>query len=150
MTYELRFERVIEASPEVVFDLFTEHEGQVAFYRGPEPEWIVRSRCDLRVGGEWYVEFGPAENQLYRHRHVFDAIDRPHRVRMTTTETRLDGSSFETQMEFGFEDDGSGHTRMTLHHTGLPTSELRDEHGRGVPAALDAFGRFVSVRSAPK
>ena len=41
MTYELRFERVIEASPEVVFDLFTEHEGQLAFYQGPEPAWIV-------------------------------------------------------------------------------------------------------------
>lgn len=147
MTYELQFERVIEASPEVVFDAFTEHEGQLAFYQGPEPAWIVRSHCDLRVGGEWFVEFGPTEDRLYRRRHVFKAIDRPHRLRMTTTETRLDGSSFETQMELLFEDEGGGRTRMTLHHRGFPNSELRDEHGRGLPKAFAQFRRFVSIQS---
>lgn len=51
MTYELRYERVIEAGREDVFDLFTQPDGQLAFYQGPEPKWIVRSRCDLRVEG---------------------------------------------------------------------------------------------------
>jgi uncharacterized protein YndB with AHSA1/START domain len=146
MTYELRFERVIEAGREVVFDMFTEPDGQLAFYQGPEPAWIVRSHCDLRVGGEWLVEFGPSEDRLYRHRHVFEVIERPHRLRMTTTETRLDGSSFETEMEFVFEDEGGGRTRMTLHHSGFPTPELRDEHGVGLPKAFGQFGLFVSAQ----
>ena len=146
MTYELRFERVIEAGREVVFDMFTEPDGQLAFYQGPEPTWIVRSHCDLRVGGEWLVEFGPSEDRLYRHRHVFEVIERPHRLRMTTTETRLDGSSFETEMEFVFEDEGGGRTRMTLHHSGFPTPELRDEHGVGLPKAFGQFGLFVSAQ----
>src|SRR4029450_6911123 len=97
---------------------------QLAFYQGPEPAWIVRSHCDLRVGGEWYVEFGPTEDQLYRHRHVFKAMERRHRLRMTTTETRLDGSSFETEMEFVFEDE-RGRTRMTLHHMAFPNPAVR-------------------------
>ena len=146
MTYELRFERVIEAGREVVFDMFTEPDGQLAFYQGPEPAWIVRSHCDLSVGGEWLVEFGPSEDRLYRHRHVFEVIERPHRIRMTTTETRLDGSSFETEMEFVFEDEGDGRTRMTLHHSGFPTPELRDEHGVGLPKAFGQFGLFVSAQ----
>jgi uncharacterized protein YndB with AHSA1/START domain len=146
MTYELRFERVIEAGREVVFNMFTEPDGQLAFYQGPEPAWIVRSRCDLRVGGEWLVEFGPSEDRLYRHRHVFEVIERPHRIRMTTTETRLDGTSFETEMEFEFEDEGDGRTRMTLHHSGFPTPELRDEHGVGLPKAFSQFGLFVSAQ----
>lgn len=146
MTYELRFERVIEAGREVVFDMFTEPDGQLAFYQGPEPTWIVRSHCDLRVGGEWLVEFGPSEDRLYRHCHVFEVIERPHRLRMTTTETRLDGSSFETEMEFVFEDEGGGRTRMTLHHSGFPTPELRDEHGVGLPKAFGQFGLFVSAQ----
>jgi uncharacterized protein YndB with AHSA1/START domain len=146
MTYELRFERVIEAGREVVFDMFTEPDGQLAFYQGPEPAWIVRSHCDLRVGGEWLVEFGPSEDRLYRHRHVFEVIERPHRLRMTTTETRLDGSSFETEMEFVFEDEGGSRTRMTLHHSGFPTPELRDEHGVGLPKAFGQFGLFVSAQ----
>lgn len=146
MTYELQFERAIEADREVVFDMFTQPDGQLAFYQGPEPAWIVRSRCDLRVGGEWLVEFGPSEDRLYRHRHVFEVIERPHRLRMTTTETRLDGSSFETHMEFVFEDEGGGRTRMTLHHTGFPTPELRDAHGVGLPKAFGQFGLFVSAQ----
>ncbi|HWD24112.1 MAG TPA: SRPBCC domain-containing protein [Acidimicrobiales bacterium] len=146
MTYELRFDRIIEAGREVVFDMFTEPDGQLAFYQGPEPAWIVRSHCDLRVGGEWLVEFGPSEDRLYRHRHVFEVIERPHRIRMTTTETRLDGSSFETEMEFVFEDEGGGRTRMTLHHSGFPTPELRDEHGVGLPKAFGQFGLFVSAQ----
>jgi uncharacterized protein YndB with AHSA1/START domain len=146
MTYELRFERVIEAGREVVFDMFTEPDGQLAFYQGPEPAWIVRSHCDLRVGGEWLVEFGPSADRLYRHRHVFEVIERPHRLRMATTETRLDGSSFETEMEFVFEDEGGGRTRMTLHHSGFPTPELRDEHGVGLPKAFGQFGLFVSAQ----
>jgi uncharacterized protein YndB with AHSA1/START domain len=146
MTYELRFDRVIEAGREVVFDMFTEPDGQLTLYQGPEPAWIVRSHCDLRVGGEWLVEFGPSEDRLYRHRHVFEVIERPHRIRMTTTETRLDGSSFETEMEFVFEDEGGGRTRMTLHHSGFPTPELRDEHGVGLPKAFGQFGLFVSAQ----
>jgi glutathione S-transferase len=146
MTYELQFERVIEAGREVVFDMFTQPDGQLAFYRGPEPAWIVRSHCDLRVGGEWHVEFGPSEDRLYRHRHVFEVIDRPRRLQMTTTETRLDGSSFETEMEFVFEDVSGGRTRMTLRHSGFPTQELRDEHGRGLPKAFGEFGLVVRTR----
>jgi hypothetical protein len=55
---------------------------------------------------------------------------------MSTTETRMDGSSFETKMEFVFEDEGGGRTRMTLDHSGFPTPELRDEHGVGLPTAF--------------
>lgn len=113
----------------------------------PEPAWIVRSRCDLRVGGEWIVEFGPSEDQLYRHSHVFEVIERPYRIQMTTTETRLDGSSFATEMEFVFEDEGGGRTRMRLHHSGFPTAGLRDEHCVGLPKAFDQFGLFVDAQS---
>src|SRR6266568_3750686 len=88
MRVHVRFERLINANREVVFDMFTEPGGQAAFYRQDEPGWIVRSECDLRVGGVWSVEFGPSEDQIYRHRHVFVVIDRPRRILMTTTETR--------------------------------------------------------------
>jgi len=144
MTYELRFERLINAKPAVVFDMFTEPGGQAAFYQQNEPGWIVRSDCDLRVGGVWSVEFGPSENELYRHRHVFMVIDRPRRLLMTTTETRLDGSSFDTEMEFLFED-RDGRTLMTLLHRGFPTAELRDEHRVGLPEAFSQLERFVAA-----
>jgi uncharacterized protein YndB with AHSA1/START domain len=144
MTHELKFERLIDAPTEVVFDAFTEPAGQVAFYRAPEPGWIVRSQCDLRVGGVWAVEFGPSQDQMYRHRHVFEVIERPRRLLMTTTETRLDGSSFDTEMEFLFEEQGDK-TLMRLVHRGFPTTELRDEHRIGLPAAFAELARFVGT-----
>ena len=143
MTHELRFERLIDAKPEVVFDAFTEPGGQAAFYRQNEPGWILRSECDLRVGGVWTIEFGPSEDRIYRHRHVFDVIDRPRRLLMTTTETRLDGSSFDTEMEFVFEEQ-AGKTLLRMFHRGFPTTELRDEHTRGLPVAFDHLSQFVS------
>jgi uncharacterized protein YndB with AHSA1/START domain len=145
MSQELQFERLIDARPEVVFDAFTEPGGQQAFYRQNEPEWIVRSECDLRVGGVWTVEFGPSEDRIYRHRHVFEVIDRPRRLLMTTTETRLDGSSFDTEMEFVFSEQ-EGKTLLRMFHRGFPTTELRDEHRRGLPEAFRQLGQFVGTR----
>ena len=65
---------------------------------------------------------------------------RPHRILMTTTELRPDGSSFETTTEFTFEPHAGG-TRMTMVQTGFPTRALRDEHTIGVPHAFDRIER---------
>jgi uncharacterized protein YndB with AHSA1/START domain len=142
MTHDLRFARVIDAAPEDVFDAFTEPGGQVAFYGQDDPGWIVQSQCDLRVGGVWTVAFGPSRSELYRHRHVFEVIDRPRRLVLRTTETRLDGSSFDTEVEFTLEEQ-EGKTLMTMIHTGFPSVELRDEHRIGVPNAFARLERAI-------
>jgi uncharacterized protein YndB with AHSA1/START domain len=142
VTLELRFERQIAAAPERVFDAFTDPAGQREFYGKDDAGWIVDSRCDLRVGGVWSVSFGPSPDELYHHRHVFEAIDRPRRVLITSTETRLDGSSFETTLEFTFEPRDGG-TLMTMVQAGFPSQALRHEHTLGLPHAFDRFERGV-------
>ncbi|MDQ6821322.1 MAG: SRPBCC domain-containing protein [Actinomycetota bacterium] len=99
MTDELRIDRVIDAPPDVVFDTFTAEDGRLAFYGQDDPGWIVESYCDLRVGGVWTIRFGPSRSHLYRHRHVFEVIDRPRRLVLATTESRPDGSSFDFAIE---------------------------------------------------
>jgi uncharacterized protein YndB with AHSA1/START domain len=141
---ELRYERLIRAAPEHVFDTFTSPEGQREFYGTDRPGWIVESRCDLRVGGEWTVAFGPSRDALYHHRHVFEAIDRPRRIAITSTETRLDGSRLVTRLEFTFEA-RDGATLMAMHHAGFPTDTLRDEHRIGVPRAFDRLAPLAEV-----
>jgi uncharacterized protein YndB with AHSA1/START domain len=145
VSLDLRFARLIDAEPEEVFDAFTDPGGQEEFYRQEDPGWIVDSECDLRVGGVWTVDFGPSRSELYRHRHVFQVIDRPRRVVLASTETRLDGSSFDTELEFTFEE-RDGKTLMTMVQKGLPTAELRDEHQVGVPNAFDRLERVVRER----
>jgi dihydrofolate reductase/uncharacterized protein YndB with AHSA1/START domain len=139
---ELRFERLLAAPPARVFELFTRPEGQRAFYGKDEPGWIVESECDLRVGGVWSVAFGPSRDALYRHRHVFQAIEPPRRILLACTERRLDGSTLELSIEFTFEPDGAG-TRMTMVQSGFPDEVLREEHGLGVPHAFARFSRVL-------
>jgi uncharacterized protein YndB with AHSA1/START domain len=148
MSLDVKFARLIDATPEEVFDAFTDPEGQEAFYGQDDPGWIVRSQCDLRVGGVWTVAFGPSPRELYRHRHVFEVLERPHRLVLASTETRLDGSSFHTKLEFTFEASG-GKTLMTMAQRGFPTAELRDEHERGVPNAFARLERLIQLSGTP-
>jgi uncharacterized protein YndB with AHSA1/START domain len=69
-------------------------------------------------------------------------IDRPRRLVLSSTETRLDGSSFETEIEFTFEEQ-NGKTLMTMVQRGFPTVELRDEHKVGLPNPFDRLERLV-------
>ena len=148
MIRELRYERLIQASPARVFDLFTSPAGQREFYGNDAPGWVVDSRCELHVGGAWEIAFGPSPGELYRHRHVFEVIERPHRLVLASTETRLDGSSFHTQLEFTFEA-RDGQTLMTMTQRGFPTAELREEHERGVPNAFARLDRLIQLSGTP-
>ena len=142
MSLDLKFERLIDARPERVFDAFISADGQREFYGYDAPGWIVESRCDARVGGVWSITFGPSANELYHHHHVFEEIDRPRRIRLTTTETRVDGSRFVTSIVFTFEARGEA-TLMSMIHAGFPTEALRDEHLIGLPNAFARFERTI-------
>ena len=140
VSVDLRFERIVAALPEQVFAAFTSPDGQREFYGMDMPGWIVESECDLRVGGVWSIVFGPSPAELYHHRHEFTVIDALHRIAMTTTEVRPDGSSFEVTTAFTFEPHPGG-TRMTMVQIGFPSEELRDEHTTGIPHAFDRLER---------
>jgi uncharacterized protein YndB with AHSA1/START domain len=144
MSQDVRVARVIDARRETVFDALTSEEGQEAFYG--EPGWIVKSECDLRVGGLWTVTFGPSRDELYRHDHVFRVIDRPSRLVVETTEHRPDGSIVEFENEYFFEARG-GKTLMTMIQRGLPTAELRDEHRAGVAPAIARLEQSIQESS---
>ena len=142
MSDDLRYERIIDAPPAAVFRAFTTDGGQQAFYGKDDPGWIVESLCDLRVGGEWLIAFGPSRQHLFRHRHVFRLVDPPRRIVMATTEFRVDGSTLEFTTEFLFADH-HGRTLMTMIQTGLATAELREEHARGLGIAFDRLERLT-------
>ena len=145
MSLDVKVARLIDATLEEVFDAFTNPEGQDALYGQDDPDWIVRSQCDLRIGGVWTIDFGPSPRELYRHRHVFEAIERPHHLQLTCTETRLDGTTLHIRIDFTFAARGEK-TLMTMTQRGIPTAELREEHERGVPNALARLERTILAR----
>ena len=140
MTHDLRVERAYDAAPEVVFDAFTDPRAQWEMY-ADEPDWIVQSVCDLRVGGRWTIEFGPPGGPPSRETCVFEVVDRPRRLVFRSTMVLPDGSSVDTRTHVTFTGTTGGQTRF-------PAADLRGEWTDGWAAILAGLSRVVAARTA--
>lgn len=125
MTYDLRVERLIDASPEEVFDAYTDPEAQKIWFTILNEDMIVENEVDLRVGGKWVSTWGFSPDEMFSETNVFESIDRPHRLVSKSSFTSPDGSTLETDVEITFLEEG-GKTLMTIVQSGFPSEELRD------------------------
>jgi uncharacterized protein YndB with AHSA1/START domain len=147
VTHDLRVERAYDAAPEVVFDAFTDPRAQWEMY-ADEPDWIVQSECDLRVGGRWTIEFGPPAGPPSRETCEFEVVDRPRRLVFRSTMVLPDGSSVDTRTHVTFTGTTGGQTRLTVVQTGFPAADLRGEWTEGWGAILAGLSRVVAARTA--
>lgn len=150
MSFQLTVEREFEASAEEVFDAFTDADAQRVWMRDPDdPDAIVESECDPRVGGRWVTAWGPSREELYRETNVFEVVDRPRRLVMATTSSTPDGFTLDTRTEVTFEDH-DGRTRMTVVQSGFPSAELRDYFQTTAwPGALEALHAYLTKEKLP-
>ena len=146
MSHDLRLERIIDATPEEVFDAFTDPEAHKEWYQD-RPEDVVTSEVDLRVGGTWDTAFGHAGEAPYREINVFTEIERPHLLVYSSTFVNPDGSRFDTDLVVRFEEE-AGKTRLTIEQSGFPTEKDRNDHQGGWPGFIDRLERVVAVRRA--
>jgi uncharacterized protein YndB with AHSA1/START domain len=150
VSYQLTVERVFDASAEAVFDAFTSTEAQRVWLReAGDPDAVVETECDPRVGGRWVTAWGPSRDELYRETNVFEVVDRPRRLVMATTSSTPDGFTLDTRTEVTFEEH-DGRTRMTVVQSGFPTAELRDYFRTTAwPGALAALHAYVTREKLP-
>ncbi|SFS17044.1 Uncharacterized conserved protein YndB, AHSA1/START domain [Microbacterium sp. cf046] len=140
---ELRISRVIPASPDEVFDAYTDAEKQkIWFSILDERPGIVEIEVDLRIGGTQTAVWGPDVDTLFRETQTFLEIDRPRRLVTESTGTSPDGMTMTTRIAIDFAAEGDG-TRMTIVQTGFPMPEIRDffvdEVWNGALARLTAY-----------
>ena len=122
----MRMTRLIPASPDAVFDAYTDAEKQkIWFTILDERPGIVEITTDLRVGGVQTAVWGPDENTLFRETQTFLEIDRPHRLVTESTGSSPDGMTMTTQIEITFTAQGSG-TLVSVVQSGFPVPEVRD------------------------
>lgn len=110
----------IDASPETVFEFFTDPVKAV--------RWMgIAATLDPRPGGIYRVEIGP-----YVALGEFVEIDPPNRISWTwgwendAMSVAPGGSTIEIALE-----PHDGGTRLRFVHSGLPTPESAEAHGHG-------------------
>lgn len=124
---ELRMTRVLPATPDVVFDAYTDAEKQKIWFSILDEEpGVVRIEVDLRVGGTQTAVWGPDEDTLFRETQTFVVIDPPHRLVTESVGSTPDGTTMTTQIEMTFEPEGDDQTRVTVVQSGFPAPEVRD------------------------
>ncbi|HWL50196.1 MAG TPA: SRPBCC domain-containing protein [Acidimicrobiia bacterium] len=125
MSYELKVERLIDASPEEVFDAYTDPEAMKVWFTILNEGLIVENEIDLRVGGTWVSSWGFSPEEMFRETQTFEVVDRPHRLVSRSSGSSPDGDSLDTHVDITFTDEG-GKTLMTIVCTGFPDESNRD------------------------
>ncbi|MDR6905762.1 uncharacterized protein YndB with AHSA1/START domain [Agromyces sp. 3263] len=125
-TIGLRMTRQLPATPEEVFDAYTDAEQQKIWFSILDEEpGIVEIEVDLRVGGTQKAVWGPDRDTLFTEVQTFLEIDRPRRLVTESTGNDPSGQTMTTHIVVTFEPHDGG-TLVTVEQTGFPTPEMRD------------------------
>ncbi|MFG2071290.1 SRPBCC family protein [Nonomuraea maritima] len=149
-TAELRMTRVLPATPEEVFDAYTDAEKQkIWFSILDEQPGVVEIEVDLRVGGRQTAVWGPDRDTLFRETQTFLVIERPHRLVTESVGSGPDGMTMTTTVEVTFDRHEDG-TLVTVVQSGFPAVEMRDFFAQEV--WVGAFDRIEAYlrREAPR
>jgi uncharacterized protein YndB with AHSA1/START domain len=151
-TKQLVLERTIQASPERVFDAFTDAD-QLMRWWWPNGFTCPAAEVDLRVGGtyrlamEW-PDFIPA-GQQFSHYLIgeYYEIDRPHRLVMSGRAVNDEqGELFATLIELGFEarEGGTALTVRQSYFEPMPPAEALGGAEQGWSEQLDKLERLLA------
>jgi uncharacterized protein YndB with AHSA1/START domain len=145
-TYDLTASRVLPASPEEVFDAYTDPEKQKIWFTILDPGSIVEIESDLRVGGKQTATWGPDRDTLFTEVQTFLVIEPPHRLVTESVGSDPSGESVTTRIEVTFEAQGDG-TLMTIAQTGFPDVGMRDFFvNQGYPGFFDRIEAYLRSR----
>jgi uncharacterized protein YndB with AHSA1/START domain len=111
------------------------------------PDDVVRVvELEVRVGGGYRIEFGPAGAAPYVETGTYLEIDPPHRLVMSETLEGPNGAQWaDTTVTIMLEED-DGKTRLVLVHEDFPTVQRRDDAAGGWPGFLDRLERVATTQ----
>ena len=142
----LRVERTFDASPEEVFDAWTNPEVLRRWWR-PNPAWTTPvAEVDLRVGGRYRISMEDPENGA---KHTaggeYSEVSRPERLVYSWQWEEEDGRlGHASTVAVDFRADGDGErTTVVLEHSGLISAESRDSHTYGWAGILEMLEAHV-------
>jgi uncharacterized protein YndB with AHSA1/START domain len=130
----LRLTRLLNATPEEVFDAWTDPASLSAwFFPGPiELEEVI---CEPRVGGLLRIVMR-GESGLFPHDGEFVAVERPHRLAFTWRSPATGDVDTLVTIELAAQ---GKRTALTLTHERLPDREAMAKHEGGWTSVLDSL-----------
>lgn len=145
MTYAVRAERILNAAPEDVFDVYTDPvAGQTLFSGGKD--WLVEVKCDLRVDGLWTIISGPPNIQPYREVNQFIEIVRPTHLAFNSTLEVPGGPKIVRRVDATLEGTPGNRTFMTIAQGGFPSREYRDQFEVALGDVFDHLDALAKAR----
>ncbi len=139
----LRIERLIPASPERLFELWSEPSELVKWW-GPDGFDVPASALDVRPGGYWRTTMRSPQGDLHTVSGVYRTIDKPRRLVFTwgwDDDTGLRGH--ETEVTVTFEP-APGGTRMVLLQQAFENKDQRDRHNQGWSSSFECLARVAA------
>jgi uncharacterized protein YndB with AHSA1/START domain len=136
----LRMERVIAATPERLFELWTDPE-ELAKWWGPEGFTTPTYAMDVRPGGRWHTTMRRPDGTKHVVSGIYRAIEPPKRLVFTwgwDDDAGMRGH--ETEVTVTFEP-APGGTRMTLLQQTFVDADSRNRHEHGWTSSFVCLAR---------
>ena len=136
----LRMERVIAATPERLFELWTDPE-ELAKWWGPEGFTTPTYAMDVRPGGRWHTTMRRPDGSEHVVSGIYRAIEPPKRLVFTwgwDDDAGMRGH--ETEVTVTFEP-APGGTRMTLVQQTFIDTDSRNRHQHGWGSSFVCLAR---------
>ncbi|UXU75027.1 MULTISPECIES: SRPBCC family protein [unclassified Paracoccus (in: a-proteobacteria)] len=147
---EIVLARVLDASPEAVFDAWTD-PAQITAWFGPEGMVIETHAIDLTEGGVWRFDMVAADGTRYGNRMTFLILDRPHRIEVEHGADRDDDPG-RFRMLVTFDAQSDGKTVLTLRQMHPSRAQRQATIGFGAVEygvqTLDKLARHLAARAA--
>ncbi|HEX3391299.1 MAG TPA: SRPBCC domain-containing protein [Solirubrobacteraceae bacterium] len=135
----LRIERSYDASPEEVFDAWTNPEVLRRWWAVHPDGSTPVAEVDLREGGRYRLSMEGPDAERHTVQGEYLEVDRPSRlVYSWRWELDAGGLGPASTVTVEFCEQGE-RTNVVLEHAGLPDADSRDRHAEGWAACMDIF-----------
>jgi uncharacterized protein YndB with AHSA1/START domain len=139
LTAVLLVRRSIRASPERIFDAWTQPEHLKRWW-GPESVECIEAEVDLRVGGQYRIANQFPDGKVLWISGEFETVERPHRLVYTWRVGDIAGAA--ERVTVTFEARGET-TEVIVAHERIPTESMRDLHEQGWVGCLDGLVDYL-------
>ena len=144
-TATLRMTRHFQASPEALFDAFTERDLLVQWF-GPRGMAVPECEIDLSPGGRWRAVMRAHDGSPHAVHGVYREITRPTRLVFTWIWEQGDMAGVETVVTLAFRAAGDG-AELSLTHEGLPSESSRGLHEQGWSSSFECLAELLAGRA---